>query len=177
MRPLGHILLVVIPVGGYVGLRERRRPSLKLLAVAVFASQFPDFIDKPLAHVWFLLPSGRVFMHSLPFAIPVALAVLGGGWTHHRRGSVVFVFGYLIHVLIDGFGVTSITQLGRLRSLSASRNLFWPFVTPVQSPAIPRWAGPGSINTELWTIYSTGMLSLAAALLVAEYLEKERSLQ
>jgi hypothetical protein len=48
--PHEHLLVALLPVVAYVGVRDRSR------------SQFPDLVDKPLAHQFCVLPSGRVFI-------------------------------------------------------------------------------------------------------------------
>ncbi len=75
MSPLEHALAALIPVTIYILLRRHRLPSKTMLSVVSFGSVFPDLVDKPVAY-GNLIPWGRVFMHSLPFAIPVVLFVL-----------------------------------------------------------------------------------------------------
>lgn len=77
--PIEHFIIALLPVAVYALLRDKQLPSLQLVAVTFFGSQFPDLVDKPLAYELSLIPSGRVFMHSLPFAIPLSIAVVTYG--------------------------------------------------------------------------------------------------
>ena len=70
MFPIEHFLVAFLPVLMYVLVIDRRLPTVRLVAVAFIGSQFPDLVDKPLAYQFGLIPSGRVFMHSLPIALP-----------------------------------------------------------------------------------------------------------
>lgn len=123
-----------------------------MIFVVFIGSQFPDLVDKPLAHTVVIIPSGRVFMHSLPFAIPISILVLWYGIATDRPElSDGFVFAYLIHIFSDWQHM--------LRAGELPPNLFWPFIEPLPSPVEPFWAGPGDINVSLWTIFSIVVLS------------------
>jgi len=154
MNIAAHVLLVALPVFLYVAWRDRRLPSAKLMGIAFLASQFPDFVDKPLAHLFFLIPSGRVFLHSLPFALPIVLAVAFLAWkTNRTRSGMTFAFGYLSHIAMDSIWAVTSSQ-PRLPS-----DLFWPFLSPVQRPVVPMWVGPDLVVLKLWTVYSVLMLA------------------
>jgi len=104
MRPIEHFIVALFFIGPYILVRTRRLPSLELGGVTFVGSQFPDLIDKPLALQLQLLPTGRVFMHSLPFAIPVWFLVLAYGWkTNRLRGGIVFVIAHASHLLADNY--------------------------------------------------------------------------
>ena len=62
MRPVEHFIVVFLPVLVVVLAVERRVPSLQLTGVVFVGSQFPDLIDKSLAHEFGLISSGRVFI-------------------------------------------------------------------------------------------------------------------
>jgi hypothetical protein len=65
-----------VPVFAYVLVRNRGLPS-RALSFAVFVgSQFPDLVDKPLAQELVVIPSGRVFVHSLLFAVLISVSRL-----------------------------------------------------------------------------------------------------
>lgn len=160
--PIEHFIIALLPVAVYAVIRDRRLPSLQLLAVAFFGSQFPDLIDKPLAHELFLIPSGRVFMHSLPFAIPLAIAVIAYGIKTERvRLAVAFVFAHLSHLVADN-------QQLLPPNPRVSPDLLWPLQPPVPRSAIPNWAGSGSVNLHLWTAFSVVVLALVAYVLVVD---------
>ena len=141
--------------------RTRRLPSLEIGAVAFVGSQFPDLIDKPLALQLQLIPTGRVFMHSLPFAIPVWLLVFAYGWkTERPRGAAAFVIAHASHLVADNYVPLA---LGRIPN-----DLLWPFRPPVARPAVPYWAGPMSINVHLFTAFSIAVLTVTAYFLITD---------
>ncbi|EMA58405.1 metal-dependent hydrolase [Halorubrum lipolyticum] len=167
MRPIEHFIVALFLVSFYLLVRTRRLPSLELGAVAFVGSQFPDLVDKPLAHQLHLIPTGRVFMHSLPFAIPVWLVVLAYGWkTDRRRGGVVFVLAHASHLIADNYAALA---SGRVPS-----DLLWPFLAPVPRPPAPYWAGPNSINLHLFTAFSVAVLAVTAYYLIADVTEQLR---
>lgn len=154
MFPLEHFLVAAIPVFGYYLVRYRQLPSKAMLFVVFFGSQFPDLIDKPLAHSIFVLPAGRVFMHSLPFAIPICILVMAYGTATDRPElSTGFVWAYLIHIPAD----LDLRQL--VLTGDVPQNLLWPLVEASPGEPIPNWAGPGGINVSLWTMFSIIVLS------------------
>ncbi|KAA9397869.1 metal-dependent hydrolase [Haloarcula sp. CBA1130] len=160
--PIEHFIIALLPIAAYAVIRDQRLPSLQLLAVAFFGSQFPDLIDKPLAHELFLIPSGRVFMHSLPFAIPLAIAVIAYGiQTERVRLAVAFAFAHLSHLVADN-------QQLLPPNPRVSPDLLWPLQPPVARSTIPNWAGAGSVNLHLWTAFSVTVLALAAYVLVVD---------
>jgi len=163
VRPIEHFVVAVVPVVGYVVVRDREFPGAWLVLVAFLGSQFPDLVDKPLAHVLFVLPSGRVFMHSLPFAVPLSLLVIGyARQTGRLRTGGVFVFAYVSHLAADNY--RALTGAGA----HVPADLLWPFVPPTPRPPVPYWAGPNSINLHLWSLFSVATLALVAYVLVLD---------
>lgn len=80
------------------------RPPSDLATVAlVLGTQLPDLIDKPLAWILDVLPSGTSLGHSLLFALPLTAVVL---LVAQRRGNrsvgTAFAVGYLSHIAGDG---------------------------------------------------------------------------
>jgi hypothetical protein len=160
--PIEHFIIALLPVAVYALLRDRQLPSLQLVAVTFFGSQFPDLIDKPLAYELSLIPSGRVFMHSLPFAIPLSVAVIAYAVrTDRTRLGLAFVFAHLSHLVADN------RQLLRPDPYVSS-DLLWPLQPPVVRPAVPQWVGEGAMNLHLWTGFSVAILALAAYVLVVD---------
>lgn len=156
MYPSEHFLIVAVPVVLFTYLCNQRLPSRQLFGVAFLASQFPDLIDKPLAHVFGLIPSGRVFMHSFPSVFPLWLVVGVYAWrTERSRAGAVFILGHLSHLLADNHNAL----FGS--SPRIPDELLWPLVSVPQRPLIPGWAGPGSINVRLWTLFSAMVLVVA----------------
>ncbi len=138
-------------------------PSRQLVFVTVVGSQFPDLIDKPLAYQLGVIPTGRVFMHSLPFALPICLCVLAYSWgTDRLRLGIVFVFAYLSHLFTDNY-----------HSLLSSdphvpSDLLWPILPAVSRPGTPGWVGPNSIYLHLWTLFSIAVLVVTTYLFVTD---------
>ena len=87
MFPIEHFLVAFLPVLMYVLVIDRRLPSVRLAAVAFIGSQFPDLVDKPLAYQSGLIPSGRVFMDSLPIALPFLIGIIQIQGAYLRLGA------------------------------------------------------------------------------------------
>jgi len=167
MFPLEHFVVAALPVLAYVLLRDRRLPTPRVVALIFVGSQFPDLIDKPLAHQFGLIPSGRVFMHSLPVAIPFLLVVALYGWkTDRTRLSSTFAFAHLSHLLADNYQ----PLLGPNPTISP--DLLWPFSQPVARAAVPHWAGAGGINVRLWALFSVVVLAILTYVVVADIREQ-----
>lgn len=167
MFPVQHFLVVFLPVCAYVLVRDRELPSLPLVGVVGFGSQFPDLVDKPLFHESLVLPSGRVGTHSLPIAIPIAIAVM---WyavkTDRPRGGAVFVFAYAAHIFGDVYHVLLLPNRG------IPSDLFWPFLRPVERPVVPFWAGPELIVVHAWTVFSGIVLLITGYFLLRDIAEQ-----
>jgi hypothetical protein len=149
--PQEHLLVALLPVAAYVVVRDRRLPTRGVAFATAVGSQFPDLVDKPLAHQFGVLPSGRVFIHSLPFALPIAVAVLAyGRYTERPRVAGAFAAAYLSHLVSDTY-----------RTLLAGKvppDLLWPFVAARPRPTVPFWAGVNGVNLRLWTAFSAVVL-------------------
>lgn len=157
MYPIEHFVVAVVPVIGYVLVRDRRLPEVRLLAVVFVASQLPDLVDKPLAHQVHLLPSGRVFLHSLPIAVPIVCLVGWYAWrTDRPRAGGAFVFAYLSHVVADNRRALSPPDP------TLSPDMLWPFRPATPRPIVPHWAGAESINVRLWGGFSAVVLAISA---------------
>ena len=128
----------------------------QILAIVFVGSQLPDLIDKPLAHQVHLIPSGRVFVHSLPIAIPICCLVGWYAWkTDRPRTGGAFAFAYLSHLVADNWRVLSPPN-SRL-----SGDLLWPLRPAMSRPRVPSWAGVNSINIHLWTAFSIIVVAIA----------------
>jgi hypothetical protein len=102
--PIEHFIVAFLPLLGYILLRDRRLPTPKVTALIFVGSQFPNLVDKPLSHQFDLLPSGRVFLHSLPVAMPFLTLVVYYGWrTERPRVTAVFAVAHLSHLLADNY--------------------------------------------------------------------------
>lgn len=163
MSPIEHFGIVFLPAAAIVVVLDRRLPTREFVGAAFVGSVFPDIVDKPLAHEVGLLPSGRVFMHSIPPALPVWLAVAWYGWrTHRSRLSAVFVAGHLLHILADHY------QSFRGPNRSLPPEVLWPITGVAPRPPIPGWAGPQHISLHLWTLFSVSMLVVLAYVVIED---------
>ena len=169
MFPHEHLLVALLPVLAYVGVRDRRLPSRGVAFATAVGSQFPDLVDKPLAHQFGVLPSGRVFAHSLPFALPIAVVVLAYGWdTERPRVAGAFAVAYLLHLAGDTY-----------RSLLTGRipsDLLWPFVAAQSRPGVPYWAGVDGINVRIWTAFSAVVLAVTLVVVARDIRSRARRL-
>lgn len=151
--PHVHFFIALIPVVFFIFIQYRQLPSVELTAVTFVGSQFPDIIDKPLGAQLNLIPTGRVFIHSLPFAVPICIVILAYSWrTDRARGGVVFVYAYLSHLAADNY---SALAAGRIPN-----DLLWPFRPAIPRPSIPYWAGPNEVTLHLFILYSVVVLLL-----------------
>lgn len=125
MMPWSHLFVAVFPVILYVALRHRRLPSALLIGAVATGSQFPDLVDKPLAWGVDVLINGRMFMHSLVFAIPISTAVIliATKYGNISLGSG-FVFGYLLHIAGDFYTAF----VGPAQYIPS--NMLWPLLAP-----------------------------------------------
>jgi hypothetical protein len=160
MLPLEHFLAAFLPVLAFFLLRYRQLPSLGVVFVVFVGSQFPDLVDKPLS-LANVIPWGRVFMHSLPFALPMAAVVLlYAVATDQQHLGGGFVFAYLLHIPGDWYG--------RLLSGEIPPDLLWPIMSIPAHPDAPGWGGPGDIYAYMWSFYSILLLSLVFMMLTAD---------
>ena len=163
MRPVEHFIVVFIPAVLVVVLSDRRLPTLPFVGAVFVGSQFPDLIDKPLAHVFGVIPSGRVFMHSFPTAAPVWLVVAWYGWrTRRPRLSAAFIAGHVSHILADNY------RAFQGSTPSIPPDMLWPITDAAPRPPVPYWAGPNSINLHLWTVFSITVLTLLAYIVLQD---------
>jgi Predicted membrane-bound metal-dependent hydrolase (DUF457). len=154
MSPLEHALVALIAVTIYLLLRRRRLPSKMMLSVVCFGSVFPDLVDKPVSYAN-LTPWGRVFMHSLPFAIPVIALVLGYAlMTNRLHLGAGFSVGYLLHLPGDWHK--------RLLSGEIPPDLLWPLTSIPAHPGPAHWWGPENVNIIWWSLFSAVILGIVA---------------
>lgn len=127
-------------------------PTGSMLLALLFGTQFPDLVDKPLAWQFDLLVNGRIFMHSLVFAVPISIAVLLMAWTNDRKTiGGAFVFGYLLHIPGDFY--TSVVR----REPHIPNNMLWPLFppSPISKPEFV--AQPGLLTFSTWDIVAVGI--------------------
>jgi len=169
MLPIEHFIVAFLPILGYIIARDQQLPTTRLTGLAFVGSQFPDLVDKPLAHQFGLLPSGRVGMHSLPIALPFVGLIIAYGWyTDRLRLTAVFAVAQLSHLLADNYR----PLLGATPAVSP--DLLWPFTQPVARAAVPGWAGVDGINVLLWTTFSIVVLTIFSYVVVVDVREQFR---
>ena len=103
----------------------REPPSGAETLTLLFATQFPDFVDKPLSWELDLFTTGHAVAHSVFVALPLGVALLGVAINLGRRQlGVAFLVGYWSHLLADVMGPV---QQGHAPDLNP---VFWPIADP-----------------------------------------------
>lgn len=102
MWPWEHAVIGYLAYSLAVHLFRRRSPTGPEAVTVVFASVFPDLIDKPLAWEFGVFPSGHGIAHSVFFAVPTTAAVFVATAAIDRREiGAAFATGYLLHLPAD----------------------------------------------------------------------------
>jgi len=102
MWPWEHAALGYLLISVATRLVWARPPDDAAALLAVFGSQVPDLVDKPLGWVFEVLPSGVSLGHSLFVATAVCLCVWVAGVARDRRpAALAFCLGYLSHLPAD----------------------------------------------------------------------------
>jgi membrane-bound metal-dependent hydrolase YbcI (DUF457 family) len=95
-----------------------------IVAVSI-GSQFPDLVDKPLAWGVDILINGRMFMHSLVFALPISIVVVVLSIRNdHTTAGAAFAFGYIVHIAGDFYPAF----IGPEQYTPS--NMLWPLLPP-----------------------------------------------
>lgn len=125
MWPWEHLAVGYLLYWGLVRLRRDRERVTGPAAIAVaFGTQFPDLVDKPMAWVFGIFPSGVSVAHSVFTATLVSLLVLvAARRVDSPRVGVAFGVGYLSHLPAD---LLYPILLGEEPLLSA---FLWPLAT------------------------------------------------
>ncbi|WP_424004730.1 metal-dependent hydrolase [Haloarcula salina] len=148
MLPLGHLVVALLPVTLYTLVRKRRLPTGTVVVLLVLATQLPDLIDKPLAWTFHVLPSGRMFAHSLVVSLPVLAGVTV---LAHRRGEgrlgLLFSAAYLSHLAGDFYPI-----LYRGTDYYFFPNLFWPLLAanPDRAPSFAAHGPESVLSLFVW---------------------------
>lgn len=131
MWPWEHLALGYVLLSLYTRLRSERPPSGREAVVVAVATQLPDLVDKPLAWIFDILPSGVSLAHS---ALTALLLVYGIHRLSQRLDTPdvgpAFAVGYLSHLLGDS--LYPLLTDGEL----AVGYLLWPFVPAAQHGAV-----------------------------------------
>lgn len=150
MLPLGHLAVALLPVALYTLVRNHRLPSGIVTLLVVIGTQLPDLIDKPLAWSFDVLPSGRMFAHSLVICLPV-LAVLTILAYRRGRGRLGLLFSgaYLSHLAGDFYPI-----LFHGTDYYFFPNLFWPLLAanPDRTPSFAAHAPESVLSLFIWIL-------------------------
>lgn len=163
MWPWGHLAVAYLALAGHEAWRDRR-PSLPVTLAALFGSQLPDLIDKPLAWTLGVLPVGRSLAHSVVVLAPIlAVALVLAG--RRRRPVAAGAIGVASHLAADALGPALAGEVEYLTFLA------WPLVEP------PSYPVEQSFLAHLLALEVTGLFVLellAVALAVGVWLVVRR---
>ena len=123
---------------------------------AVFGSQLPDLIDKPLAWTFNVLPSGRSLGHSV-FAMLLICGLLAVLLDESRRTVLVaFTIGYGSHLVGDGLNALVTGSFAHLGYL------FWPFTSaPLADEEMTFIEFFTTLETSAWFFFGIGLTVVA----------------
>ena len=102
MWPWEHVVVGYVTYSLLCHLAFRDSPGGWEALAVVFASLFPDLIDKPLAWQFGVFEGGYAIAHSAFLAVPLSIlvGVIGRRYGAGRAG-LAFAIGYLIHLPSD----------------------------------------------------------------------------
>jgi hypothetical protein len=102
MWPWGHAVVGYLALASVTGWLRHELPRRDEVILVLVATQLPDLIDKPLAWVWGVLPSGRSLGHSLLTAVLLLALVTYVSSRYDRRAlALPFGVGYLSAIVTD----------------------------------------------------------------------------
>ena len=130
MWPWEHLAAGYLAYSLLVHLTRRRAPRGRLtMAALVLGTQFPDLVDKPLAWLFDVLPSGTSLAHSVFVAVPFVACVVAVSWWFDRASAgAAFGTGYLLHLPTD---VLYVAIYGSPVDWTV---LLWPLYSPPSGP-------------------------------------------
>lgn len=124
MLPWGHLAVGYILYSVGVRLVADRKPEGIPVIFLAIGTQFPDLIDKPLADIFNILPSGRSLGHSLVFTLVLLSVVYLLARRYDRfPEAVAFSFGHISHIVTDALPPAIAGEWAKLGFLG------WP-ITP-----------------------------------------------
>lgn len=130
MWPWGHLAFGYILFTVYHRVRFSIPPSGFVVLSLVFGTQFPDIVDKPLAYWFHVIPEGRLFAHTLTFAVPLSIILFVIGiQTKNREYIQAFIFGWYSHILADSWKGLITLNFERLSFL------LWPILEAPDYPS------------------------------------------
>ncbi|QRV15175.1 metal-dependent hydrolase [Haloterrigena salifodinae] len=104
MWPWEHAIVAYLAYSTFCHAIYRDSPSgLEAIAV-VFASVFPDLVDKLLAWEFGVFDAGYALGHSVFAAVPISIGIgLAARSIDRSRVGIAFALGYLLHLPADVF--------------------------------------------------------------------------
>ena len=122
MWPLGHAAVAYLCYTAWTRLGSDRHPDHVPVIIVIFASQFPDLVDKPLAWYVGALPTGRTLAHSLLVLVPLCIAIYLVSHRYDRTAyGIAFAIGAISHAIVDA--------LPALWSGTDPGFLLWPIIS------------------------------------------------
>ncbi|QCJ47428.1 metal-dependent hydrolase [Haloprofundus sp. MHR1] len=118
MWPWGHLAFGYVWYSVWSRTTTREPPTEVSTLAVVLGTQFPDLVDKPLAWVFGLLPSGRSLAHSV-LTMALVVGVLYFLARKYRRTDLVTAFGigYASHLVGDSLSALFDAEYGELAFL------------------------------------------------------------
>lgn len=127
MWPWEHLAVGYLCYSTFVHLRTGNPPSGSAALVVVFATQFPDLVDKPLSWTFAIVPGGYSIGHSVFVAIPTSLIAFSIARRVGRPAiGAAFAIGYLSHLPGD------LAYIYATNGYLATEIFLWP-VAPLPS--------------------------------------------
>ena len=149
--PWGHAAFAYVLYSLGHRVTTRNPPSGLTAIVALFGSQLPDLVDKPLSWGLHLFPQGYSVAHSVFVAVPVGLFVLAVAARKRRLGvGAAFAVGYWSHLVGD-----VLVAMAERHPFPFDRVL-WPLVT------LPPYGHPVSLFGRVHHVIETFFYSLTA---------------
>lgn len=140
MFPWEHAAVAYLWYAGYARWHGDAPPAGWGILVVLFASQFPDLIDKPLAWQLSLLASGRSLAHSVFVAVPLAYVGIAVARRADRMPlGVVGAIGFLSHLATDAVPLSPSEDLN-------SAVVLWPLVTSDSSSSAAGSSTAGAVG-------------------------------
>jgi len=133
MYPCGHLAVGYVAYTGWRRIRSGTPPAERAVFVLVFATQFPDIVDKSL-QFGLGLHDGRSIGHSLLVVLPLCVGVFAVARLYGSEDiAAPFTIGVLSHLTAD-----SVPALVSNSTRPEPTYLLWPILEPpsyeIQNP-------------------------------------------
>ena len=163
MWPWTHLAIGYLLYSISVHALLRRPPCERAALTLAVATQFPDFVDKPLAWLLGVVP-GHSVAHSLFIVGPFILAgMIAAGYDNRPEVGAAWAVGYLSHLVGDVFSPMAVLEMDIDLGF-----LFWPVIS------VPMSTHGGFIQTVLY--YATESIAFVFSPLGVLFLAAEMSI-